>query len=63
RHAGRAALAAGADMVMVAHRADRITEAHGAIIAAVRAGKLKEEDINKSVVRILEMKKKYRLEK
>lgn len=58
-----AALAAGADMVMVAHRADRITEAHGAIIAAVRAGKLKEEDINKSVVRILEMKKKYRLEK
>lgn len=58
-----AALAAGADMVMVAHRADRTTEAHGAIIAAVRAGKLKEEDINKSVVRILEMKRKYRLEK
>lgn len=58
-----AALAAGADMVMVAHRGDRLVEAHDAIIAAVRAGKLKEADINKSVVRILEMKQKYRLEK
>lgn len=65
RSVGEAAVAAvyaGADIVIVAHTAARQAEAHDAIVAAVRAGKLKEEDINKSVTRILEMKRKYRLE-
>lgn len=57
-----AAVYAGADIVMFAHTPAKQQEAYDAIISAVKAGKLKEDDINKSVVRILEMKKKYRLE-
>jgi len=57
-----AAVYAGADIVMFAHTPAKQLEAYDAIVSAVRAGKLKEDDINRSVVRILEMKKKYRLE-
>jgi beta-N-acetylhexosaminidase len=58
-----AAVAAGADIVMFAHTPAKQEEARKALIAAVKDGKLMEDDINKSVVRILDMKKKYRLEK
>ncbi len=57
-----AAIAAGADMVMFAHTPAKQQQAYDAIIAAVKAGKLKQADIDKSVERILEMKKRYRLE-
>lgn len=57
-----AALAAGADMVMVAHTAEARNTAYNAIIEAVEAGTLDEQQIDKSVERILEIKRKYRLE-
>lgn len=58
-----AAVLAGNDMLIVAHTSSKQIEAYDAILAAVRAGKIKETDIDKSVARILDMKKKYRLEK
>jgi len=58
-----AAVAAGNDMVMVAQTAANQNAAYDALLAAVKAGKLKEDEINKSVTRIIDMKKKYRLEK
>ncbi len=58
-----AAISAGADMVIVGHTPEKQIEAYEALLAAVRSGKLKEDDISKSVTRIIEMKKKYRLEK
>ncbi len=57
-----AAIAAGADMVMFAYTPAKQQQAYDAIIAAVKTGKLKEDDIDKSVKRILDMKKRYRLE-
>ncbi|MHB8923625.1 MAG: glycoside hydrolase family 3 protein, partial [Thermoleophilia bacterium] len=66
RNVGDAAVAAvlaGADIVMVAHTPQKQTEAFNSLIAAVKSGQLKESDIDKSVVRIINMKKKYRLEK
>ena len=57
-----ASVMAGADIVMVAHTQGSQVEAYDALLAAVKAGKIKEADIDKSVVRIVEMKKKYRLE-
>lgn len=58
-----ASLAAGADMVMVAHTPEARAAAYDAIINAVKAGTLDEQQINRSVERILEMKRKYRLER
>lgn len=58
-----AAVTAGADIVEVAHTPEKQTEAFNALIAAVKSGKLNEADIDKSVVRIINLKKKYRLEK
>ncbi|MFA5801895.1 MAG: glycoside hydrolase family 3 N-terminal domain-containing protein [Thermoleophilia bacterium] len=58
-----AAVLAGNDMLIVAHTQSKQNEAYDAILAAVKAGKIKEADIDKSVARILDMKKKYRLEK
>ncbi|MHB1390442.1 MAG: glycoside hydrolase family 3 protein [Thermoleophilia bacterium] len=58
-----AAVAAGADIVMVAQTPKNQTAAFNALITAVKSGKLKEADIDKSVVRIINMKKKFRLEK
>ena len=58
-----AAVAAGNDMLIVAHTPARQNEAYDAILAAVKAGKIKEADIDKSVTRIIDMKKRYRLEK
>ncbi len=58
-----AAIRAGTDMVIVGHTPEKQIEAYEALLAAVRSGKLKEDDISKSVTRIIEMKKKYRLEK
>ncbi|MCL4309368.1 MAG: hypothetical protein M0Z32_07280 [Actinomycetota bacterium] len=58
-----AAIAAGADIVMFADTPDKQQQAYDAIVAAVRSGKLSEDQINKSVERILDMKKKYRLER
>lgn len=58
-----AAVAAGNDMIIVGHTTEKQLEAWDALLAAVKSGKLKEDDINKSVTRIIDMKKKYRLEK
>lgn len=58
-----AAVAAGNDMIIVGHTTANQLAAYDALLAAVKSGKLKEEDINKSVTRIIDMKKKYRLEK
>lgn len=58
-----AAVAAGNDMIIVAHTTTNQLEAYEALLAAVKSGQLKEVDINKSVTRIIDMKKKYRLEK
>ncbi|MCL6106025.1 MAG: hypothetical protein M1309_01525 [Actinobacteria bacterium] len=57
-----AAVSAGADIVMFAHTPAKADEAYKAIIAAVKSGKISEDSINQSVVRILEMKSRYRLE-
>ncbi len=58
-----AAVTAGNDMVMVAQTAANQNAAYDALLAAVKSGKIKEDEINKSVTRIIDMKKKYRLEK
>ena len=58
-----AAVAAGNDMVMVAQTAANENAAYDALVAAVKSGKIPEDQINKSVARIIDMKKKYRLEK
>lgn len=58
-----ASVVAGADIVMVAQTAAGQEEAYNALLGAVKSGKLKEEDINKSVTRIVNMKKKYRMDK
>ena len=58
-----AAVMAGNDMVIVGHTTENQLLAYDALLAAVKSGKIKEDDINKSVTRIIEMKKKYRLEK
>ncbi len=58
-----AAIAAGADIVTFADAPDKQQQAYDAIVAAVKSGKLSEDQINKSVERILDMKKKYRLER
>ncbi|MBE0429521.1 MAG: glycoside hydrolase family 3 protein [Thermoleophilia bacterium] len=52
---------AGADIVMVAHTPELQRDAYDALVEAVKSGQIKESDIDKSVVRILDMKKKYRL--
>jgi len=57
------AVTAGNDMIIVGHTTANQTLAYDALLNAVKAGKIKEEDINKSVTRIIDMKKKYRLEK
>jgi beta-N-acetylhexosaminidase len=57
-----AAVTAGVDIILVADTADAQKEAFDALIAAARAGTLREADIDRSVIRIIELKKKYRLE-
>lgn len=57
------AVAAGADIVLVGQTAEAQQEAFDALRSAVSSGKLHQADIDRSVTRILEMKKKYRLEK
>lgn len=57
-----AAVAAGADIIMVAHTPAKQEEARTALIDAVKSGKLSEDEINKSVTRILDMKMRFRLE-
>lgn len=58
-----AAVMAGNDMMIVGHTTENQIQAYDALLAAVKSGKIEEDDINKSVTRIIEMKKKYRLEK
>ncbi|MCL4474544.1 MAG: beta-N-acetylhexosaminidase [Actinobacteria bacterium] len=57
-----AAVTAGNDMVMVAQTAANENAAYDALLTAVKSGKIGEDQINKSVARIIDMKKKYRLE-
>lgn len=58
-----AAVAAGADIVMVAQTAASQQEVFDALKAAVTSGRLHQADIDRSVGKILDMKQKYRLEK
>jgi beta-N-acetylhexosaminidase len=55
------AVGAGADIVMVAHTLEEQIAAYDALVAAINAGQLDEEEIDKSVVRILDMKKMHRI--
>ena len=55
------AIKAGNDIVLIAHDYEKIDRAIQAILDAVRNGEIKEEQINKSVERILHLKEKYRL--
>ncbi len=55
------AIEAGADMVIIAHTYDEQLAAYDALLDAVRSGRISEEQVNASVLRILDMKKKYRL--
>lgn len=52
---------AGSDIIMVCHGHDRQKEAIDAVKAAVEGGALDESRINKSVRRILKLKRKYGL--
>jgi beta-N-acetylhexosaminidase len=56
------AIEAGADMVTVAHTYQVQTAVYDALLEAVRSGRLAEERIDESVLRILQMKEKYRLQ-
>ena len=55
------AIKAGNDIVLIAHDYEKVERAIQAILDAVRNGEIKEEQINKSVERILHLKEKYRL--
>jgi beta-N-acetylhexosaminidase len=55
------AVEAGADIVMVAHTLDEQIATYEALLEAVNTGQIPEERINESVVRVLDMKKDYRL--
>jgi len=57
------AVAAGADIIMVAHTLEAQQAVHDALVAALESGQLDAEAIDESVVRILEMKKKHRIVK
>ncbi|MEW6019565.1 MAG: glycoside hydrolase family 3 N-terminal domain-containing protein [Pseudomonadota bacterium] len=57
-----AAVLAGIDIVMVAQTDENQQLVYDALVKAVKSGQIKEEQIDKSVVRILDMKKRYRLE-
>ena len=56
------AIAAGADMVMFAHTPQKQQQAYDAIVAAVKSGRISEEIINASVMRILQMKQSFGLD-
>lgn len=55
------AVAAGADIILVAHTALAQQEAYEALLNAVSSGSLPQSEIDKAVIRILEMKKQYGL--
>ncbi|GBE57995.1 beta-hexosaminidase A precursor [bacterium BMS3Abin01] len=56
------AVNAGADMVIVARTYDEQVAVQDALVGAVKSGRLTGERIDESVLRILKMKKKFRLE-
>ncbi|MBK8150706.1 MAG: hypothetical protein IPK58_21515 [Acidobacteria bacterium] len=55
--ASKMALHAGGDMLAVCNDNERIREAFGAIVSAVRDGEIAEERIDRSLVRIAALKK------
>ena len=55
------AIEAGADMVIIAHTYEEQVAAYEALLGAVQSGRISQEQIDASVLRVLEMKKKYRL--
>jgi beta-N-acetylhexosaminidase len=55
------AIQAGNDIALVCHGLDNQMKAKNAILAAVKDGKISEQQINNSVYRILKLKKKYHL--
>ncbi|GIN58221.1 glycoside hydrolase family 3 [Lederbergia ruris] len=50
---------AGSDIILIAHEYDNATAAIDALVHAVEAGELSEKRIDESVLRILELKKRY----
>ncbi len=56
------AIQAGNDIIMVAHDYNKVVAVHEAIETAVRNGDISEERINRSVERIIRLKRKYNLD-
>ncbi|MHB8967112.1 MAG: glycoside hydrolase family 3 N-terminal domain-containing protein [Thermoleophilia bacterium] len=57
------AVAAGADIVMVAHTLEEQQAVHAALVAAIETGQLDAAEIDAAVGRILEMKQQHRIVK
>lgn len=57
------AVAAGADIVMVAHTLEEQQAVHAALVAAIESGQLDGAEIDAAVGRILEMKQQHRIVK
>lgn len=55
------AVEAGADVVLISHRLDRQLGAIRALVEAVKSGRISEEQINRSVERIVSLKKKRKM--
>ncbi|MCF6408133.1 beta-N-acetylhexosaminidase [Alkalihalobacillus sp. EGI L200015] len=56
------AIQAGNDIIMVAHNYNKVIAVYEAIETAVRNGEISEERINRSVERIIRLKRKYNLD-
>jgi beta-N-acetylhexosaminidase len=52
---------AGSDIVLVAHNYNSVVTSYNSLVEAVQNGTISEERINKSVTRILNLKKKYNI--
>lgn len=50
------ALLSGADLVMVCHDPEQIRRVHAAIVRAIQAGKLPQDQVDESLYRILKAK-------
>ncbi|MEM8737293.1 MAG: beta-N-acetylhexosaminidase [Planctomycetota bacterium] len=53
------AIAAGVDLVLICHRADRVREAIDTVVAAVRAGRLSTEKVGEAAARVDRLAQRY----
>lgn len=52
---------AGCDLLLICHEAENLKTAYDALCAAVESGRISEERLNESVLRILSLKTEYKL--